>query len=63
MMCRVCDRRVKKDVNHRFHWVEERMCGLCFWGRLFGYFNQFNNGQNGIDHNRSMRIVIKVSTK
>ena len=55
--CRVCDRRVKKDVNHRFHWVEERMCGLCFWGKIFNYFN----GMNGYDNNRSMRIVMKVA--
>lgn len=31
-----------KHVNHRFHWVEEQMCGLCFWGRLFGYFNSMS---------------------
>lgn len=29
-----------KHVNHRFNWVEERMCGLCFWGRLFGYLER-----------------------
>ena len=56
MICRCCGRRVKKDVNHRFHWVEERLCGLCFWGKIYGYLNSLK----GIDHNRSMRVTMKV---
>lgn len=56
MKCRCCGRRVKKDVNHRFNWVEEQLCGLCFYGKIYGYLNSLN----GIDHNRSMKITIKV---
>lgn len=56
MKCRVCGRRVKKDLNHRWNWVEEQMCGLCFYGKIYGYFNSMN----GIDHNRSMRVTMKV---
>ena len=39
--CRICGRRVVKSVNRRFHWVEEQLCGLCFWGKIFGYFNSW----------------------
>lgn len=58
MKCRLCGRRVKKHVNHRFNWVEEQLCGLCFWGRLFGYFNSLNGTDQG-SPNRIVRVVAR----
>jgi len=55
LKCRICGRRVMKHVNHRFHWVEERMCGLCFWGRIYGYFNSYS----GVARDRSIPLIAR----
>ena len=47
MKCKICGRRVLKGINRRFHWVEEQMCGLCFYGRMFNYINSLNSLDKG----------------
>ena len=54
MKCKVCGRRVKKDLNHRWNWVEEQMCGLCFYGKIYGY----SNSMNGKDSGQPLRIKV-----
>ena len=58
MKCRICGRRVVKSVNRRFHWVEEQLCGLCFWGKIFGYFNSWT-----VDGGHALRSKIKVESR
>lgn len=58
MKCRICTRRVKKDVNHRFNWVEEQMCGLCFYGKIYSYFNSWN-GRVEDPNKRIMKVVVR----